>query len=272
VNNALPLTIVIPCKDDFRVLECIASVDVECEILVVVNGSTDAFVAEITPALAARGAQMACLEEANLSAALQHGVNMAQHDAILFMDADCLFEQGTISQLYAAMEAGGSDSGVYKGMVCFDSGPGLLSQLIARSRHIHTSAPPTAFKPPLLVHRCLTPRIGGYFFNARLLWKEDADLDWRLRQAGIAVVVVPEAKIHHAALELRADLRSNYRYGVGAALGKLMSIPLTTPDRSLWRTLQSDGPAVASYMALVNVARTIGYHWTLVSAVVDTDD
>ena len=266
MDRAFALTIVIPCKDDRRVLDCIASIDVDCEVVVVVNGSADAFVAEIEPALSACGAIMACLEEANLSAALEHGVRAAQNDAILFMDADCLFEPGSIAQLLAAMASGGADNAVYKGTVCFDIGTGLLSKFIARSRHIHTTAPPTAFKPPLLVHRCLAPRIGGYFFDARLLWKEDADLDWRLRQAGVAVVPVPDARIHHAALDIRADLRSNYRYGVGAALGKLLAIPLTTPDRSLRRTYQSDGFAVAGYMALANLARACGYRWTLVLA------
>jgi glycosyltransferase involved in cell wall biosynthesis len=211
---------------------------------------------------------MVCREEANLSAALECGVQTASNDAILFMDADCQFEPGTIDLLYAAMVAGGAENNVYKGSVCFDKGRGYLSRLIARSRHVHTTAPPTAFKPPLLVHRCLTPRIGGYFFDSRLLWKEDADLDWRLREAGVAVEPVANAHIRHAALDICTDLRSNYRYGVGAALGKIMAIPLTTPDRSLRRTLQSEGIAVAGYMSLANLARGIGYRWTLVMAAV----
>ena len=272
MNPDLPLTIVIPCKDDRRVLECIASVDVDCEILVVVNGSSNAFVAEIGPALSTCGAIMECLQQANLSAALEHGVHAAGNDAILFMDADCLFEAGTIMQLYTALASGRVDNAVFKGTVCFDAGRGRLSKLIARSRHIHTTAPPTAFKPPLLVHRCLAQKIGGYFFDARLLWKEDADLDWRLRQAGITVTPIPDARIQHAALDIRADLRSNYRYGVGAALGELLSIPLTSPNRSLRLTFQHDGLAVASYMAIANLARAVGYRWTLVIAAIKGHD
>jgi len=261
-------TVVIPCRDDPRVLACVDSIDAPCETLVVVNGSSHAFTAEIGPALAARGAAMEVLPEANLSAALEHGVWAACNNAILFMDADCTFAPGSIATLLDAMNAWSDGPAVFKGEVRFDCGSSSISRLIARSRQLHTTAPVTAFKPPLLVARHLAPAIGGYFFDKRLLWKEDADLDWRLRQAGVAVVPVPQAHIRHAALDLPSDLRSNYRYGVGAALGKLLGIPLTAPDRSLRMTYRQAGVAVAAYMALANLARSIGYHWRLATAAV----
>ena len=260
------LTIVIPCKDDPRVLDCITSIDHACEVLVVINGSSDAFFDAIEPRLIALGARVERLLPANLSAALQHGVIASRHDAILFMDADCLFLPTTITRLLTAMTAGDATGQVFKGRVDFDPGRGWLSRLIARSRHRHTSAPNTAFKPPLLVDRRIAPRIGGYFFDPRLRWKEDADLDWRLRVAGIEVIAVPEASIRHAALGLRDDLRSNFRYGVGAALGELLDIPLTHPKRSLTYTRSHDGTAVAAYMAVANLARAIGYRWTRIRA------
>ena len=266
----IDLSIVIPCKDDPRVLDCIASIDRPCEVVVVINGSSDAFFDDIEPRLTARGARVERLMPANLSAALQHGVVTAAHDGILFMDADCLFLPAAITRLVNAMTAGDAAHQVFKGRVDFAPGSGWLSSLIARSRYRHTSAPPTAFKPPLLVDRRIAPRIGGYFFDPRLRWKEDADLDWRIRQAGISVVAVADAGIQHAALTPREDLRSNFRYGVGAALGEMLDIPLTRPERSVAHTRSQDGVAVATYMAVANLARAVGYWWTRAGATLAT--
>jgi len=271
-RTAIPLSIVIPCKDDWRVLECVDSIDVDCEALVIINGCKSDFITEVMPQLTRRKAKVLMLEEANLSAALQHGVDHAKHNAMLFMDSDCQFETGAIGKLVSAMSHHGPGQAVFKGLVCFDSGHGFLSKLIAQSRHIHTGAPPTAYKPPLLAHRCLAGHIGGYFFNPLLRWKEDADLDWRLRQAGVTVVPVSDARIHHAALEIFTDLRSNFRYGVGAALGQILDIPLTSPDRTLRHAYQSGGLAVTAYMLLANMARSTGYGWTLATSQTENDD
>jgi glycosyltransferase involved in cell wall biosynthesis len=267
MNDFHELTIVIPCKDDPCLLDCIDSIDLDCEVLVVINGSSEAYIAEMKPELNKRKVRMECLPEPNLAKALEYGVWAASYDAILFMDSDCRFESGAIAKLLEARSKGDPLQQVFKGFVCFDEGDTWLSSIIAKSRHRHTAAPKTAYKPPLLVDRRLAPKIGGYFFDARLRWKEDSDLDWRLRTAGCEIVIVPEACIQHTALSLQADLRSNFRYGIGAALGEILEIPLTPPQRSVSNTLIQDGIAVALYMALANLVRSLGYYWTLTKAI-----
>lgn len=270
MNDFHELTIVIPCKDDPCLLECIDSIDLNCEVLIIINGSSDAYIAEMKPELTKRKVRMECLSEPNLAKALEYGVWAASYDAILFMDSDCRFVSGAIAKLLEARSKGEPTQEVFKGLVCFDPGKTWLSTIIARSRHRHTAAPKTAYKPPLLVDRRLAPKIGGYFFDARLRWKEDSDLDWRLRTAGCDIVLVPSACILHAPLSLQTDLRSNFRYGIGAALGEILEIPLTPPQRSVSHTLAQDGIAVALYMALANLVRSLGYYWTLAKAILSS--
>ena len=263
MSDAIPvgprLCVVIPCKDDPRVVRCIESIDAPAEVVVVSNGSPEAFVASLRAALPMRGAQLEVLAEANLSHALQVGIERAPCDDVLLMDSDCLFEPGAIDAFRHALAAGDRAREVYKGEIEFEAGGGLLGTVIARSRRQHTGRPLSAFKPPLALSRRIGPAIGGYFFDPRLRWKEDADLDHRIRRAGIRVVPVPTGRIRHAPLTLRADLVSSFRYGVGAALAQALAIDVTTPSRSIAETWRREGATTGLYMGLANSARRAGY-------------
>jgi hypothetical protein len=130
--------------------------------------------------------------------------------------------------------------------------------VIARSRHQHTSRRLSAYKPPLAFSKRLATRVGGYFFDRRMRWKEDADLDRRVREAGVEILPVEGCVIDHGPLSIRADLRSNFRYGVGAALAEHLEIDLPAPARSLGETLGNEGWSVVTYMALANQVRSAG--------------
>ena len=259
VENEPPLTVVIPCRDDRRVVACVESVDAPVEVLVVANGSPPGFLDWIRPRLAGRGARIEVLPEANLALALEVGIRRAANSWVLLMDSDCVFEPGAIGAFRAALVPEEASRRVWKGEIEFEPGPGWIGGVIARARRQHTSRPLSAFKPPLALSREVGAAIGGYFFDERLRWKEDADLDCRIRRAGIEIVPVPGGRIRHAALTLRGDLRSSYRYGVGAALADALGIEVTTPARSIAETWRREGGATALYMGVANAVRRTGW-------------
>jgi glycosyltransferase involved in cell wall biosynthesis len=254
-----PLAVVIPCKDDSRVVRCVESVDEAAEIVVVANGSPKEFLAAIRLPLERLGARLEVLAEANLARALELGIRSAASPCVLLMDSDCVFEPGAVGAFRGALAAGAATREVFKGEIEFEAGTSRIGAVIARTRRQHTGRPLTAFKPPLAFSREIAASIGGYFFDERLPWKEDADFDRRVRRAGLHVVAVSGGRIRHAPLTLRADLRSTFRYGVGAALADALGIEVTTPSRSIADTFHRDGAATAAYLALANGVRRAGY-------------
>lgn len=266
-----PLSIVIPCKDDWAVIDCVASIPDGFPIAIVFNGCADGFPEAVLSRIPRDGVLHRVLDEANLSLALETGVWMAPGDRVLLMDADCVFAPGAVEEAAAAMDGGTPLDEVFKGRVLFRDDGGLRSRLVARSRQHHTAEVLTAYKPPLALDRRIAARIGGYLFDRRLVWREDADLDHRIRQAGIAIRPVEGCLIHHEPLEIASDLRSTFRYGMGEALADALGKTLTDVPRSVLSTLRSQGILPALYMLFRNRVYTAGYLWTKLRLLTSAD-
>ena len=247
----MSLSVVIPCRDDAALADCVRSVDAGAEIVVVLNGSPPAFAAWVEAELDGR-ARVLHLERPNLARALEEGIRAAANDRVLLMDSDCVLAPGAIAATTQAMDAGDPAAEVYRGRIRFDPGRTRGTALVARSRHQRQGGRLIAYKPPLALWRGLAPRLGGYIFDARLRWKEDADLDHRVRCAGIRIVPVDGCLIHHAPLSIAGDLRSTFRYGMGAAIARAHGLPLSPPSRSLRTALRNHGVVAALYLVAGN--------------------
>ncbi len=255
----MSLSIAIPCRDDPRLEDCIRSIPVglPVEILVCLNGSPAHFRKHLEETFPDR-LRLEELPDAHLARALEHAIQKAEHDHVLLMDSDCLFAPGAIESMLTAISRGSSENEVYKGLVEFDPGRTWSSALVARSRTRRQGSGLNAYKPPLVVSRKIAKRIGGYFFDGRLLWKEDADLDHRIRAAGIRIVSVESCRIKHAPLTLWSDLRSSFCYGVGKAIAKAHEIPLKASDRSHRQAYQEDGLMGLAYSLALMVSHSAG--------------
>lgn len=241
------LSIVIPCCDDVRIKDCLASIDEDVEVVISLNGGTSQVERIIMEQVAIRRLVIVRSPTPNLAAALQAGSLAVSGEAVLYMDSDCQFLPGTIRRFREAIQ----DHEIVKGDIIFQS-DSWLSSIIARSREHHTAEYLTAYKPPLAVRCSIRSRIGGYFFDERLHWREDSDLDYRIRHAGIAIHWEKDAVITHPPLRIWQDLRSAHRYGVGLARARWYKIQLTEVPRSVLSTYRSKGVLPALYMCLRN--------------------
>ncbi len=259
------ITVVIPCKDDILVLNCVRSIDTKlADILIVFNGSQREFVDLVKKSLLNISAiKYIFLQQANLAWALETGTRRSTNDTILYMDSDCIFDQNTIPNFSKIANTNDLSNSVYKGDVIFNPGRTYIEKIIAKSRTHHTAEVLTAYKPPLMISRKIIERIGGYGFDNRLIWREDSDLDNRIRQAGINILHADKCLIYHKSITLKTDLRSTFRYGIGLAIANTLKIKLTEVPRSVLSTFYSQGLLPALYMVFRNRVYDFGYWLTI---------
>ena len=256
------ISIVIPCKDDMEIIESIKSVDYAyVEIVIVFNGATQEFIDTVLAALKKLSIPVThyVLEKPNLALSLEYGTQKAKYDLVLYMDSDCKFKPGALKDFAAVAAAHDQANNVFKGEVVFEKGETKIEHIISDSRSHHTAEVLTAYKPPLLISKAIIKKIGGYVFNEKLIWREDSDLDNRIRQAGIGILPVQEGIIYHHKIGLKTDLRSTFRYGIGLAIANVLKIKLTEVPRSTMSAYKSKGFKVALYMAFRNRIYDAGY-------------
>ncbi len=205
-NSKLPLSIVIPCADDIRIKHCLDSIDEKVEIVVVLNGATK----EVINVVNSYDVKVVEIKERNLSKALNIGIEEARHPNIILIDSDCRFERGAIKKLFRGLQR----HYIAKGRVIFESN-NLLSKTIAKVREYVYYDPPKPYNPFLAIKKSVKKLIGNYYFNEKIHWTEDADLNMRLKKAGVEVNYVFSARVFHHPLGLKHDLRSAFRYGIG---------------------------------------------------------
>jgi glycosyltransferase involved in cell wall biosynthesis len=252
----LSLSIVITCRDDARVVDAVRSVDASAEILIVLNGSPAGFEPRLRRLLGER-ARIESLPRPNRARSVEHGIAAAARDWILLMDADCVFAPGSVAAVQRAFERGAPGEEVYKGRLVYERGATRASAIVSRSRS-QRNRRLSAYKPGLAFSRELAGRLGGYFFDPRLVWKSDAELDERIRRAGLRIVPVEGCAIHHAPLTLRSDLYSSFHYGVGSAIARHLALALPDPERSAAEAWRRDGAEAALYLLVSNGVRTLG--------------
>lgn len=258
------ITVVIPCKDDVEVVDCVSSIDRSAFVSIVFNGASRSFINFVISKTAYKGylIKYYVLRKPNLAWALEYGTRKSQTDIVLYMDSDCRFKEGAILGFERAIKKGDPTDEVYKGDVVFEKGNSYFTEIIAKSRTHHTAEVLTAYKPPLAISKKIARKVGGYFFDKRLIWREDSDFDNRVRRAGIKILHVPKGVIFHKSVSLRTDLRSTFRYGIGLAIANALNIVLTEVPRSTWSTFKSQGFMPALYMILRNRVYDLGY-WSM---------
>lgn len=259
MQNNHSISVVIPCKNDPLIVRCVRSIDYDCNIVIVFNGSPSNYIKMVKEQLKDKNIIYYLANKANLALALETGTQKAPTDIVLYMDSDCIFEKGAIAKFTEKIACGNPENEVYKGDVVFGRGKNWIENIIAKSRTHHTVEVLTAYKPPLAISKNILKKIGGYAFDQRLIWREDSDLDNRIRKAGIKILPVKNGIIHHKNIDLKTDLRSTFRYGIGLAIANVLNITLTEVPRSVMSTYHSQGLWPAIYMVFRNRIYDLGY-------------
>lgn len=164
------------------------------EVVVVDDASRDA----TSDVARDHGARVVVGEGRGAAAARNRGWRAAAGESIWFLDDDCVPQPSALAQLVAHLEEP-HVAGV-GGAIRGREGAPWLARLVAAE----VTARQQAMRPPVshlasgnvLYRRAVLEAVGG--FDEQFRWAHDADLSYRVRQAGWELRFAPESRVSHA--------------------------------------------------------------------------
>lgn len=226
------LTLVIICCNDPHVLQTVASVDVDVPIIVslVPNETLEA-------GLLARGARVVDSIPGNYSISCNRGLAAVATEYAFIVDSDCTLEPGCLAKIEQLLD----EAPLARAHVRF-----VVDLAIAHSDRTATlqgrannRTPVPAYTPGLGLRLSIAEAIGGYFFDERVFWACDSEMNRRIQKAGLTIAYCPEAVITHGPISVTHAMRSAFKLGMGnRAQAKLgLRPPYESPDWLLRRFL-----------------------------------
>ena len=203
------ITVVIRCKSDDRVFDCIRTVGDDAEVMVSVSPD-EVFEDELT----SRGIPYCVSGAGNLSVTSNAGIAASRTEKVVVTDSDTLFGEGTVTAMSEALD----DFQVCRARLLFETSRDIrLSGPVSNAREFVNSKR-LAFTPGLGMRKTVGGMVGGRIFDEASPFAVDANLNYRLNRAGIEVCYL-DRTITHRAEDVRHDLRAARRIGDGVVRG-----------------------------------------------------
>ena len=200
------ITIVIRCCHDFKVFDCIKSVDEDVEIIVSMCQNQ-----QIQEKLEEKGIRYCISPKGNLSITSNNGFKLATFEKVIITDSDTQFAPNCIKKIYNALD----DFKIVKAKIIFKSNPeSRFSDIIAEARD-YVNSLPVIYTPGIGVRKEIITYIDGFLFNEKVPFAVDADLTYRVKKAKIPAKCIHSANIIHKPEKLLHDLRAAFRIGGG---------------------------------------------------------
>lgn len=203
----MDIAVVIKCSDDQRIFRCIQSIPKEIETVCSITPNIDT-----EQKLSKMKISYVITPKGNLGFTTTSGIKLTKSNNVIIMDADCYFEKGAIAALYKALK----QNLIVKGKIIFLHNDSLISKTITELRDF-VNQQPVAYTPGLAFRKELKNFVGE-IFNPNISWAEDAELDYRIKEAGIKIKIINRAIIYHDPVSIRYDLRAAFRIGQGKRL------------------------------------------------------
>jgi glycosyltransferase involved in cell wall biosynthesis len=202
----MSLSIIIPVCSDRRVFDCIRSIDVDAEVIVVLNGNYDPFIEKNLKKYNVKVLKM----DGNFSFSkfYNFGIKNSNGSRIFFLDSDSEIAKGSLKQLYEKTK----EYPIVKGDVRFTYNS-FWSKIIAKAREFTTRDVPDFYIPGPMFTRKVFDKAG--YFNEYISWTSPTELFIRIEEAKIKKCRVPIDVIIHPPLNFKEDLESGFGYGLG---------------------------------------------------------
>lgn len=271
----LPLSIVVPVSCDIRLLDCIASVDVPVEIVVVFNNSPSLELISTVKKNSQVKIVTSQVRRCNLAQAFNAGIEEASHDLVLLTNSDCKFMPGKLQECLQKLQ---DESCVVKGSILFTA-DSYSTKLVAELRALfhagfEIKVEKPLYGPGLAFHRSIRSVIGGYFFDEEMGWGEDGELSERIYSAGLQPHFLSSPMLVHPPENIFHDLKMAYMIGWGewiqhkkvysVTIGKVLCVDVLNlfGDRNqrFRLALKKSGISTAIYLLVWKLAAHLGYY------------
>lgn len=204
------LSVIIPLKDDPRILSAIASLPRDgIEILAVFNNDPSE---HMQSTVRNTGVRVICVDTAKLSVARNEGIRHSRADFVMFLDSDCRAGEGCVDAVQASLKC----YPVVKPHLVYEANS-WQTQITAKVRQ-YTTVRTRLPLLPLAFRKDIVGVIGGYYFDERLAWGEDWDFAERIAAAHPDIPFLEKGRIVHEALSFRHDMQSAGNIGYGRSL------------------------------------------------------
>ncbi len=253
----MKISIIIKCKDDEKVFDCIKSIDEDVEVIVSMPSNK-----KIQKKLKKLGAKHVLAPVGNLAVTSNIGIKNASYQKVIITDSDTLFQKGCIRSLFKALDS----YQVARARIIYPYRTNrFLSKVIAETRDYFNSFP-VAYTPGLALNKDIISKISGFYFNKHVAWAEDADLNYRIQKANIPVIFAKGAYVKHGSVNFLHDLRAAFRIGTGKRASVEYSDrpfgknPFYRVKNTFYDVKQKKGIKVALYFLLWRLFYYLGYY------------
>lgn len=203
------ISIIVRCSDDWRVFECLNSIDVECDVVIGLTPNK-----QIEAEIIRLGYKCAMSEKGNPAATTLSALSLLKYHRVLLIDSDCVFFPGAIARLSQIS----NDYDIVRPKIEFES-TDFSSHLTSLARNFQYEYCGFVYEPGLVVNLEQTlPKVGGYLFSPYAPFTPDGELDFRIRSLsngnGPSIGNDTATTLLHSSLSFRKHLFSYYRYGM----------------------------------------------------------
>lgn len=203
------LSVLIRCSDDWRLFDCLKSIDAKCDVVVSLTPNK-----EIEAETTRLGYKFALSEKGNPAATTLAALPLLKNERVLLIDSDCVFFPGSLERL----EKISRNCDIVRPKIEFES-VDFSSNLTALAREFQYEYCGFVYEPGLVINiKNALPKIGGYLFSKFAPFTPDGELDYRIRNLGETekpnIETDSMKTIRHAALPFGKHLFSYYRYGM----------------------------------------------------------
>lgn len=225
MKKQLNISLVICVSDDIRIEKTLKSIDIYCEVVIVLNGVTEQVKAIVKSFRNTNKFNLVVVEipEKNLSKSRNIGIETAKHDKVVFYDSDCILVKGALELFSESLEC----YSIVDGRVKFKN-DNFQSKIISITREI--GIPGYALCPAIGINKKIKNKIYGYFFDNDIYWIEDFEFNLRAKKTHINIARIEELTCIHDNLTFKQDLKSAYRYGTGVRKAVKKGIYHRGPD------------------------------------------
>lgn len=258
----MDLSVVIRCGDDWRVFDCIKSIDESVEIIVALSENPD-----LQKELESLGIRYCVTPRRNLSVTSNMGIAKASFEKVVITDSDTVFEPGCIRNLYHALD----EFSIVRARLRFTSDQsGITSRIVAEARD-YVNSLRLVYTPGVAIRKDVVAELGGFVFNDIVPYAVDADLNFRIKASKTRVKFADQAVLNHCAESYRHDLKAAYRIGIGCAISYLSLRKMPQFSAIKWNDLKGvrlgrlpdimirKGVLVLAYQILWDYCYWLGY-------------